>query len=88
MIHRCHKKEFLLRFARDRSPFRIHESTVQTCPADGPAPQTGSSTGGFEVNPEPLNTEPVNRYRFIEATKERLGIRAKGRKVFRNNGAY
>jgi len=25
---------------------------------------------------------------FIEATKERLGIRAKGRKVFRNNGAY
>ena len=25
---------------------------------------------------------------FVEATKERLGIRAKGRKVFRNNGAY
>ena len=25
---------------------------------------------------------------FIEATKKRLGIRAKGRKVFRNNGAY
>ena len=25
---------------------------------------------------------------FIEATKERLGLRAKGRKVFRNNGAY
>ena len=25
---------------------------------------------------------------FVEATKERLGIRAKGRKVFSNNGAY
>jgi hypothetical protein len=25
---------------------------------------------------------------FIEATKEKLGIRAKGRKVFRNDGAY
>jgi hypothetical protein len=25
---------------------------------------------------------------FVEATKERLGIRAKGRKVFRNNRAY
>ena len=25
---------------------------------------------------------------FVEATKEKLGIRAKGRKVFRNNGAY
>ncbi len=25
---------------------------------------------------------------FVEATKKRLGIRAKGRKVFRNNGAY
>ena len=25
---------------------------------------------------------------FIEATKERLGIRAKGRKVFTNNGVY
>ena len=25
---------------------------------------------------------------FVKATKERLGIRAKGRKVFRNNGAY
>ncbi len=25
---------------------------------------------------------------FVEATKERLGIRAKGRKVFNNNGAY
>ena len=25
---------------------------------------------------------------FVEATKERLGIRAKGRKVFGNNGAY
>jgi hypothetical protein len=25
---------------------------------------------------------------FVEATKERLCIRAKGRKVFRNNGAY
>jgi putative transposase len=25
---------------------------------------------------------------FVESTKDRLGIRAKGRKVFRNNGAY
>ena len=25
---------------------------------------------------------------FVEATKERLGIREKGRKVFSNNGAY
>jgi len=25
---------------------------------------------------------------FVEATKERLGIRAKGRKVFSKNGAY
>jgi len=25
---------------------------------------------------------------FVEATKERLGLRAKGRKVFRSNEAY
>ena len=25
---------------------------------------------------------------FVEATKERLGVGAKGRKVFSNNGAY
>ena len=30
----------------------------------------------------------VGSKRFAEATQERLGIRAKGRKVFSNNGAY
>lgn len=30
----------------------------------------------------------VGSKRFVETTKERLGIRAKGRKVFNNNGAY
>ena len=42
--------------------------------------------------PAPLNAltdlTGVGSKEFVEATKERLGIRAKGRKVFRNNGAY
>ena len=34
-----------------RSLMRAHESTFQTCPTDGPAPVSGSSTGGVELNP-------------------------------------
>jgi putative transposase len=30
----------------------------------------------------------VGSEEFVESTKDRLGIKAKGRKVFRNNGAY
>ena len=57
ITHRCHKRESLLKFARDRRP------------------EWTESIG-------------VGSESFLRAIKERLGIRAKGRKVVRGENRF
>ncbi len=57
ITQRCHKREFLLKFARDRRP-----------------EWTESIAVGGEA--------------FVRGIKERLGIRAKGRKVVRGESRF
>ena len=52
-----------------------------------------SNTGGCQDVEEGSRSKrnessEVKSKGFVKVTKERLGIRAKGRKVFRNNGAH
>jgi len=74
ITHRCHKKEFLLKFAIDRERWseRPSVSHASIFVAEGDLPSslwlwTESIAVGSEA--------------FIEETKEQLGFRAKGRRV-------
>lgn len=56
----CRVNEIPKRSQVQSSPFRAPKSTVQTCRL--PAVMRVGMAGGFAVNPQPLNLEPVNAY--------------------------
>ena len=77
ITHRCHKREFLLKFARDQRRWLrwLFEAKKRF---------------GTSRRREPRWTESiaVGSETFVEDTKERLGVRAMGRQVIGGDGIY
>jgi len=76
ITHRCHKREFLLKFARDQRRWLGWVFEAKLRKGDG--------------RREPRWTESiaVGSETFIEDTKERLGVKAMGRQVVGGDGNY
>ncbi len=99
IIHRCHKREFLLKFAKDKQRYTLinrqklmdmlgiadHE---QLCRSHKKWVEEILKSGSNKREPKWTESIAIGSKEFVEETQTKLGIKAKGRNVVANNEAY
>ena len=86
ITHRCHKKEFLLKFVKDRQRWlywlfqakKRYRKWIEVALKESELTRQSKWTQSIAVGDKS----------FLEHIKERLGIRAKGRRIKKNGDTY